>query len=137
MKRAQSALEFVLITVAMLLVVSVAFIAAQNTYVGVQEERLEQQVNNYFTSIETEIAVAWDIGEGYERDIRIPPSLSGVPYTIDLRLNESPESSDELVMELREEEFFYFLAYPVNGTITHGWHTIFGGEEVQIQPKIT
>lgn len=132
MKRAQGAIEFVLITTVMMLFFAVAFIGAQNTYTNVQQEQLERQVYGFFNTIETEIRVAHIQGDGYERDIHIPQTFSGVPFEIELRLNQSPNSSDELVLNIYDQEFFYFLQPPVNGTINHGDYTLYGGEEVQI-----
>jgi hypothetical protein len=132
MKRGQGAIEFVIITTAMMLIFAVAFIAAQSTYVGVQQERLENQVYDFFTTIEIELKAAQQAGQGYERDIRIPKTFSGIPFVIELRLNESSTSTDELVLNISNQEFVHFLQTPVNGTLGRDMYTLYGGNPVEI-----
>ena len=132
MRRGQGAIEFVLITTVMLLLFTAAFIVAQQNYASIQEERFEQGVYNALGVVETELEVAFQAGEGYEREIYVPRTIAGIPFTLDLLLNQTPATADELSLTIRGQEYFSFLRVPVNGTILQGWHRVHGGDPVRI-----
>ena len=132
MRRAQGAVEFVFISTVMLLFFTSAFIVAQANYIKVQEARFEENIQLVFDRVESEISAANQAGEGYEREFRIPRTLAGIPYELDLQLNESAQAKDALILRIQEEEYFRFSQIPLNGSLSTGRHLIQGGEPVQI-----
>ncbi|MFT4250846.1 MAG: fibronectin type III domain-containing protein, partial [Candidatus Woesearchaeota archaeon] len=137
MKHAQAAIEFVLITVAMMLLATGVFIASQATYVELQQERVDQQVHSVFEQLENEFIIAQLVGEGYEREIRLPQTLNGVTYSIDTRLNQTAQGRDELSIYLyNNQEYLYFIRTPINGTLSKGRNLLLGGDVVQVRPII-
>ncbi len=132
MRRGQGAIEFVLISVVMTLFFATAFTIAQQNYADIQDQRFEENIHEFLTQLEGEFLVAYQAGEGYEREIYIPQTLAGVPYEVELLLNESPQASDELVIEVRGTRHLNFLTPPVDGAINKGPHLIQGGDPVTI-----
>ncbi len=130
---AQGAVEFTLITTGVLLLFSVGFIVAEQQFLKVQETKLDEKAQEVIDQIETEILLAKEAGEGYQRYFVLPQTLDGAPYNIDLLDNETNSSSDELVLLVDDKEYFLFLTVDVEGNISTGYNNITGGEVVGVE----
>ena len=131
-RRAQGAVEFVFISTVMLLFFTAAFIVAQTNYIKVQDARYQESIQFVFDRVEAEINAANQAGDGYEREFSIPRTLGGIPYELDLALNETPQAKDALILRIQEEEYFRFSRVAINGSLSTGAHLIRGGNPVQI-----
>lgn len=132
MRRGQGAIEFVFITVVMLLFFTAAFIVAQQNYAEIQQARYQSSIYSSLDRIESELQVAFQAGEGYQRDIRVPKTIAGIPYELTLLTNNTPQQADTLLLNVSGEEYFRFIVVPVNGTMQTGRHRLSGGNPVQI-----
>ena len=111
MKRAQSAVEFTLITTIMLLLFSVGFVVVEARFLDVQQDRLDAMSWDLLETIEAEIQIAWEIGDGYERTFYLPRTLQGVPYEIQFNDATTPSSLDELVLTVKDKNYLRFVPY--------------------------
>lgn len=132
MRRGQGAIEFVFITVVMLLFFTTAFIIAQQNYADIQQTRYENSIYSAIDRVESELQVAFQAGEGYQRDFSVPKTIAGVPYDLTLLTNNTPQQADTLLLNVSGVEYFRFLIVPVNGTMQTGRHRVSGGDPVQI-----
>lgn len=121
-----------MLSVVMLLFFTTAFIVAERNYADIQEARFEQSVYELIGNVQNEALAAYQAGPGYERDFTLPRTLVGTPYTIQLRTNQTPEGKDEVLVTIRQEEYFRFLQVPVDGTLSTGKLRIRGGDPVNI-----
>ncbi len=131
MRRAQSAIEFTLITTAMLLIFSVAIIVAQSSFLKIAKDQSNAAVEALMDQVETEVTLAAKGGVGYSRTFSLPETISGDPYSITID-QVSPPGSDELVVIAQGKEHLRFLAYDVTGNVKKGNNTIQGGTPIRI-----
>lgn len=124
-RKAQSALEFVMLTSVALVGISVLIIAAQSMLLDVQHDQDEQVMGALLDAIVSELALADSQPAGYERTYTMPYSIDGVPYTIDvLEENNAAQASDGLRINYKDHQFLFFVAQNITGTINPGVNTL-------------
>lgn len=130
----QAAIEFALITTAMLLVFAGVIIVAEQQYLEIVNTRVDQAVWDLLLSIEEELLIAHEAGMGYERQVFFPVTLGGEPYDFSILLNTSSGARDAIILDAYDEEYLRFPQIDISGTLEPGWTLFLGGDTVLIAP---
>src|SRR3989338_5884705 len=130
MKRAQSAMEFLIIIGAMLFVfVSLLAVFQQNIAMKARENR-DLEIKDLALTIQKEINLAASSTSGYSRTFTIPGTLSGLDYTI---------STAEETLYIITTDNRHSIALPipeVSGSLIDGENTITKDDDgVHINPS--
>lgn len=134
----QGALEFTIITVAMLIAFAGLFLFMEYQFEKAQQSREAALVEQVIGFFESEIEIAAIAGEGYERVFYVPQTIIGIPYELYINQNQTEDGKDEFVLEYKNTAYLRFLAHDINGSFSFGeplekgYFCIQSGEVVQI-----
>jgi hypothetical protein len=123
MRKAQAALEFVVLTSVMFLYFALTTIYVQGQLVEFTHEGKLDTIEYLQQAIVQELALADQMPEGYERTFTLPDSVQGLPYSIEVQEETFPVR-DELIITYPEEQAVVFLTQDVTGTLRPGVNTI-------------
>jgi hypothetical protein len=103
MKKAQFALEFVVLVSFTIIFTAVFLVMIQGNYVRAQQYKQEIQVGQVVRILTNEIDLAQSSPAGYTREFYIPNSIEGVPYKV--------KSSDgiDLVFDYSGKTYVFYL----------------------------
>ncbi len=113
MKKGQVTIEFVLIATFMLFVFGGVFLVLQTRMGDIRDAKNMQVLNQLGNVVSTEVEMAAQVGEGYERNFSIPQTLQGEPYTISIQGNR------DLVISYGDLDYIRFLPAGVQGGISN------------------
>ena len=106
-KRAQVTIEFTLIIVFMMLLMSTLFVALEARMVVTKDSRNLRTLSEVANLVVTEVNLANKLGHGYKRDIFIPQTLNGQNYSLEIM------QGVDLVVSYENLEYVTFLDVPV------------------------
>jgi len=108
MIRAQSAIEFVIITLFGLLVFSGAMIVAEYQFVQMSNDLVDEEAQKFLDALATEIRLAVQAGDGYIRNSTLPARFGTTPYCFILH-DEAPSIRDEIELYVGNKQYFIFI----------------------------
>ncbi len=107
MRRAQAAIEFMVLSGFMILVFSTFFLVVQQRSQVLAEQNRLEEVSRVSDRISDEIRIAGRVRPGYERTFVLPPLIDEDPYTVQLIPLEAP--SEVIITYGDGEEYVTFL----------------------------
>lgn len=116
MKRGQSAIEFIIvlgIALSFLIIIMASVKLSQQEKI---EEKENQEINRIANNVKKEIQIASQTLDGYKREFRVPKTIMGNNYTIEIIENNLQIIAKENSLSLGIKE--------VNGEIKKGTNTI-------------
>lgn len=122
-RRAQSAVEFVVLAGIMFFVFSISIIYVEDVLVDYTQAGKEAQLMGVRDAIVAEVALADRMPAGYQRTFVLPPEIQGIDYTVTVQPEPSP-NKDGFVLRSGGTEILAFLDYDVTGTLHPGTNTI-------------
>jgi hypothetical protein len=122
-RRAQSSLEFLVLTSAMVIGVASVIIIAQGILTQAIVDKHEATLAAIEDAIVREIALAGRAVEGYERTFTLAATIDGEEVAVAI-IEETPPRADALLLSWRNSSRVRFLAEEVNGTLGLGVNTI-------------
>lgn len=117
-KKAQFAMEFILLITFMLIVFLGFFAAVSYTITESEENKKQQAAENIAALVDNEIKLARSVNDGYEKTFTVPKKIDGNNYTINIVENR------ELVVSYLEYEYVLFLPENVIGNVSTGLNEI-------------
>lgn len=118
MKRAQSAIEFMILIGAMVLLMTGFFALVGSNFADKQQSQKAELVRDTAILIQEEIRIANTASDGYERVLILPDKILGKNYTITIIEN---------LMQVQTIDLKHSLALPIaniNGTLYPGTNTL-------------
>jgi hypothetical protein len=125
MRKAQSSMEFVILTGFMLMAFLVFYIVIQVKLVEANQDTLDFSAKQVETLVVNEIKVAESVTDGYYRVFELPRQIKGMNYTI--QILSGVAGTPEIVIKYSNKERVYFVpqAYvDVLSTIDKGTNNI-------------
>lgn len=119
MKRAQAAVEFVVLSSAMLLAFSIVIIVMQDNLADYTSEGLQAGAQSIEETIEHEMSLAAAMPDGYERRFVLPESVQGKPYLIEAH-SENPPARDWINISVAGKSTLKFIDAELVGTLQPG-----------------
>lgn len=116
MRRAQTAIEFLVLVGFMLFIFTAFFLVIQERTASAKRQQYYTELSSIGDLLVQEVRLAQQVRNGYRREITLPSTVAGVQYNI--TLNDSAEltirkKTDE--WSYSDEEYLVFL--PVNITV--------------------
>ncbi len=103
-KKSQSAIEFLILTGFLLFSFTVFFLVIQGNMSDKLEERQNLAVKSVAITVQDEINLAFQSSDGYSREFKIPETINGADYKINI--------TEEMIY-LRTDDGKYAIALPV------------------------
>lgn len=117
-KKAQFAMEFILL-IGFMLMISVGFFAIVNYKMVEEEEKGKQQaVENIASLIDNEVKLAKSVNDGYKKTFNLPKKIDGNDYGVRIIGNR------ELIVNTSVYEYILFLPENVIGNVSTGLNEI-------------
>lgn len=116
-RKAQIAIEFLLLTSFALFFFFIILIVLSNISSDNQKHRIQTSIEDLGTSVKNEIITASEMENGYNRNLYLPSKIEGQEYNITLN-NESNKSSYLIIRSGLIEQ--YFDIPKISGTIASG-----------------
>ena len=128
-RKAQTSMEFVILTGFMLLAFLVFYIVIQSKLVEANQNSVDVAAKQVETIVVNELKVAESVSDGYYREFELPQRVNGMDYTLEIIPGPSMGSSDipEVVIRYNGRERVYFVsqAYVSNlSTVGKGTNNI-------------
>jgi uncharacterized protein (UPF0333 family) len=115
-KRGQIALEFLLMAGVSMAIIVVFLIIVLNVSQANTSARTYDDIQDFGNSLQTELLLAAELEDGYMRELEIPVTINGNPYTI--TIYDSIKYT-YMIIKYKEQETFYAIP-PLNGTFKTG-----------------
>ncbi len=119
MRKAQSALEFIILAAFMLGVFLLFFAGLSSQIVDVQVQRDEEVVVDLSTTVVNELMLARNSLSGYQRSFFLPQTIGRENYTLTV-LNQS-----ELIIRYKENNYVTTLPFAINGSVYKGENIVY------------
>ena len=126
MRKAQTSLEFVVLTGFMILAFLTFYIVIQSKLLEANRDSTDIAVKQIETLVVNEIKVAESVTDGYYREFELPQRVNGVEYTISI-ISGLGSNTPEIVTKYNGRERVYFVpqAYVDNdSTVGKGLNNI-------------
>ncbi len=107
MKKAQSSMEFVILTGFMLVSFLVFYIVIQGKIVDANKNALDMNAKQVETLIINELKVAESVTDGYYREFELPRTIQGMNYTA--QILSGVGGTPEIVITYSNKERVYFV----------------------------
>lgn len=118
-RRAQTSMEFVLLTGFMLMAFLTFYIIIQSQLLAANRDNVDNAVKQVEVLVVNELKVAESVTDGYYREFTLPYRVSGVDYNISIF--SGPGSTPEIVTKYSGKERVYFVPQVyVDGASTVG-----------------
>lgn len=121
--RGQSALEFTVLSGAMLLGILLIVVASGSILRDAQEDQQQAALRAIEDAILRELTQALLSVDGYERTFELPATLDGSAYAVTL-LEETPPARDVIIMTWRETTRVTFSQAELSGSLGPGKNTL-------------
>jgi len=124
-KRAQTSMEFVILTGFMLLAFLIFYGIIQSKIVDANENSIDDAAKQVETLVVNELKVAESVTDGYYREFELPPRVNGMDYTI--KIVPGVSDTPEIVIQYNNKERVYFVpqTYVSNlSTVSKGLNNI-------------
>ena len=115
-RKAQIIFEFVMFTLLAVFLVLVLIGLAFRISSSIVDNQGLKEINDLAQSIQEELILAWQVSEGYHRELFIPSRLQRGEFTM--------SNSDELLLFTYNDISLSLPIPPVNGTLHKGYNTI-------------
>ncbi|MGV8086575.1 MAG: hypothetical protein ACP5N1_03005 [Candidatus Woesearchaeota archaeon] len=125
MRKAQTSMEFVILTGFMLMAFLVFYIVIQIQLVEANRDKLDITAKQVETLVVNEIKIAESVTDGYYRDFYLPLNIQGIEYTIEVLSGVG--GTPEIVVKYSNKERVYFVSQGyINGSsnVAKGWNNI-------------
>lgn len=107
MRKAQSSMEFVILTAFMLMAFLVFYIVIQVKLVEANRDKLDITAKQVETIIVNELKVAESVTDGYYREFELPPKIRGMDYSV--KVLQGVGNTPEVVVTYSTKERVYFV----------------------------
>ncbi len=119
MKKAQTSMEFVILTGFMILAFLSFYIVIQAKLVEANRDQTDSAAKDIETVVINELKVAESVTDGYYREFQLPQNVNGVQYNISIIAG--PGETPEIVTTYSGKERVYFITQSyVNESSTIG-----------------
>ncbi len=115
-RQGQSAFEFVMLSAALLLGISILIIGAQSMLIGIAHDEDSKYISVLVKAINDELAFAASQPDGYKHEFELPQFVNGYTYRVEV-IEESP-ARDAILITYKTHEFFWFAAQDIAATST-------------------
>ncbi len=129
--RSQTSAEYVLITLAVMLLSLILLIVSEANYTSVLLSNSDKSVDELMDYLVNELTIAHSAGAGYKRTIQLPNTLSGMPYELSI-IEASGDARDAIYIASPARKYVVFLPFRLRGELSHGAIQINGGSTVTI-----
>jgi hypothetical protein len=133
MRKAQTSMEFVILTGFMIIAFSVFYITIQAKLVEANRDSTDISARQVETLVVNEIKVAESVGDGYYREFELPQRVNGLDYNVSIMSGMG--GMPEVVVKYNGKERVYFVSqgYVDNeSTVGKGYNNI-----TKVNGKIT
>ena len=118
-RKAQYAIEFVVLTTFMFFVFIAVFIVIEQHMASRSEDATDQSANAVMNTVLSELRIAESVSDGYFRQFTLPTNVNGEDYMINISTGAG--DSSEIVLKYgNSKEKIYFLEYYVSNASTIG-----------------
>ncbi len=118
-RKAQYAIEFVVLTTFMFFVFIAIFIVIEQHMASRSEDATDQSAHAVMNTVLAELRVAESVSDGYFRQFTLPTNVNGEDYTI--AISTGVGNNTEIVLSYgNSKERIYFLEYYVSNESTIG-----------------
>ena len=106
-RRAQTSMEFVILTSFMVLAFLVFYVIIQSKMVEANKDTTDRAAKQIETLVVNELKVAESVTDGYYREFELPQRINGMDYTVQIMsgVNNTPE----IVVKYNGLERMYFV----------------------------
>jgi hypothetical protein len=118
-KKAQTSMEFVILTGFMLMAFLVFYIVIQSKLVEANRNSVDLAAKQVETVIVNELKVAESVTDGYYREFELPQKVNGMNYTVSVipGPSQGPTDVPEIVIKYNGRERVYFISQTyINGS---------------------
>lgn len=125
MRKAQTSMEFVILTGFMLIAFLMFYIVIQIQLIEANRDKLDITAKQVETLVINEIKVAESVTDGYYREFYLPTNIQGLDYNI--KILSGVGGTPEIVIKYSNKERVHFLSQGyINGSsnIAKGWNNI-------------
>ncbi|MGV8171378.1 MAG: hypothetical protein ACP5OA_01660 [Candidatus Woesearchaeota archaeon] len=124
-KKAQTSMEFVVLTGFMMLAFLIFYIVIQSKLLDANRDSIDIAVKEVESLVVNELKVAESVTDGYYREFELPQRVNGIDYTISIiaGVGETPE----IVTKYSGKERVYFVPQSyvnANSTVGKGLNNI-------------
>lgn len=128
MAKAQFTVEFMLIFGMAFLIFLISLALVIRFVEDYQDESVQKKLDTFGESIKKNIALAYEGGENFESELRVPEDIDGIKFTI-----KTDAGADAIIIYAKETNHsaVKFLA-PIDGTINIGCNKLTKDGEVKI-----
>lgn len=123
MKRAQSSVEFLLLSSAMVVGLTLIIVVSHNMLAQVRDDQQQASLRAVENAIVRELDHAAITVEGYERTFSLPRTIDGNEYSITI-LEESPPRADVIILTWRDTTRRRFVPHNISGSLQPGENLI-------------
>lgn len=111
-RKAQTSMEFVILTGFMLMAFLIFYIVIQSKLVEANKNTIDLAAKQVETIVVNELKVAESVSDGYYREFELPQRVNGMNYTLSIIPGPSQGSSDipEVVIKYNGRERVYFVS---------------------------
>jgi hypothetical protein len=106
-KKAQSSMEFVILTGFMVLTFLVFYIVIQSKLIESNRDSTDKAMKQVETLIVNELKVAESVTDGYYREFSLPPRINGLDYNVSIMAGAG--DTPEIVIKYGGKERVYFV----------------------------
>jgi len=107
MRKAQTSMEFVILTGFMLMAFLVFYIVIQMQLVQANRDKLDVTAKQVETLVVNELKVAESVTDGYYREFELPRTIQGVDYQV--QVLSGVGGTPEIVVKYSNKERVYFV----------------------------
>ena len=106
-KKAQTSMEFVILTGFMLLAFLVFYVVIQAKLVEANRNSIDNSAKQVETLVVNELKVAESVTDGYYREFELPQKVNGMDYTI--KIISGVGNTSEIVVQYNGKERVYYV----------------------------
>jgi hypothetical protein len=125
MRKAQSSMEFVILTGFMILAFAVFYITIESKLVEANRDSTDAAAKQLETIVINELKMAESVSDGYYREFELPQRINGINYNVSIMAGVG--STPEVVTKYVGKERVYFITQGYvddSSTIGKGWNNI-------------
>jgi hypothetical protein len=107
MKKAQTSMEFVILTGFMLLAFLVFYVVIQSKLVEANRDSIDRAAKQVETLVVNELKVAESVTDGYYREFELPSRVNNMDYVV--KIIPGVSNTPEIVVQYNGRERVYFV----------------------------
>jgi hypothetical protein len=125
MRKAQTSMEFVILTGFMLLAFLIFYTVIQAKLVEANKDNIDVAAKQIETLVVNELKIAESVSDGYYREFELPQEVNGMNYTV--QIMPGVGNTPEIVVQYNGRERVYFVVQSyVNSAsrVSKGWNNV-------------